>query len=69
MFGYNQWIHHGEPATANVGTTVAGPSGGIHERDEMFDVLDDIISDDAEGDLVGGPSSNKQYDDLFAALR
>ncbi|KAL5569490.1 hypothetical protein UlMin_026065 [Ulmus minor] len=69
MFSYNQWIHHGQPATANAGTTVAGPSGGIHERDEMFDVLDDIISEDADDDAVGGPSSNEQYDDLFAALR
>ncbi|KAL5560887.1 hypothetical protein UlMin_030634 [Ulmus minor] len=69
MFDYNQWIYHGEPASANAGTTVAGPSGGIHERDEMFDVLDDIISEDADGDAVGGPSSNEQYDDLFAALR
>ncbi|KAL5569048.1 hypothetical protein UlMin_025623 [Ulmus minor] len=69
MFGYNQWIHHGELASANAGTTVAGPSGGIHERDEMFDVLDDIISEDADEDAVGGPSSNDQYDDLFAALR
>ncbi|KAL5573251.1 hypothetical protein UlMin_022848 [Ulmus minor] len=69
MFGYNQWIHHGEPATANAGTTVAGPSGGIPETDEMFDVLDDIISEDADEDAVGGPSANDQYDDLFAALR
>ncbi|KAL5579308.1 hypothetical protein UlMin_011750 [Ulmus minor] len=69
MFGYNQWIHHGEPATANAGMTVAGPSEGIHERDEMFDVLDDIISEDANEDAVGGPSSSEQYDDLFAALR
>ena len=58
MFGYNQWIHHGEPASANARTTVPGPSWGIHERDEMFDVLDDIISDDAEGDPVGGQSTN-----------
>ena len=35
----------------------------------MFDVLGDIISDDAEGDPVGGQSSNEQYDDLFTALR
>ncbi|KAL5573450.1 hypothetical protein UlMin_023047 [Ulmus minor] len=69
MFGYNQWIHHGEPATANAGTTVPGPSGGIPETDEMFDVLDDIISEDADEDAVGGPSANDQYDDLFAALR
>ena len=69
MFNYNQWIYHGEPASANAGMTVPGPSGGIHEGDEIFDVLDDIINDDAEGDLVGGQSSNEQYDDLFAALR
>ena len=53
MFGYNQWIHHGEPTTVNAGTTVAGPSGGIHERDEMFDVFDDIISEDADENTVG----------------
>ena len=35
----------------------------------MFDMLGDIINDDAEGDPVGGQSSNEQYDDLFAALR
>ncbi|KAL5560845.1 hypothetical protein UlMin_037056 [Ulmus minor] len=69
MLGYNQWIHHGEAVTAKAGTTVAGPSGGIHERDKMFDMLDDIISEDADEDAVGGSSSNDQYDDLFAALR
>ena len=31
MFDYNQWIYHGEPASANAGMTVPGPSGGIHE--------------------------------------
>ena len=35
----------------------------------MFDVLGDIISDDVEGDPVGGQLSNEQYDDLFATLR
>jgi len=35
----------------------------------MVDVLGDIISDDAKGDPDGGQLSNKQYDDLFAALR
>ena len=69
MFGYNQWIYHGEPATTTGGTIVPEPSGGIHERDEMFDVLGDISSDDVEWDLVGGQSSNEQYDNLFAALR
>ena len=71
MFGYNQWIYHEEPASTNAGTTVPEPepSAGIPEHDEMFDVLGDIISDDAEGDPVGGQSSNEQYDDLFTALR
>ena len=69
MFGYNQWIYHGETTTVTGRSTVPEPSTGIHERDEMFDVLGDIIRDDAEGDLVGGQSSNEHYDDLFAALR
>ena len=34
----------------------------------MFDVLDDIISNDAEVDQLGSQSSNVQYDDLFTAL-
>ena len=50
-------------------STVPEASAGIPERDEMFDVLGNIISDDVEGDPVGGQSSNKQYEDLFAALR
>ena len=50
-------------------TSVLEASTGIHEYDEIFDVLGDIISDDAEGDLVGVQSSNEQYDDLFTALR
>ena len=44
-------------------------SAGIYEKDEMFDVMGDIISGDAEGDSIGGQSSNEQYDDLFASLR
>ena len=31
---------------------------GIPDRDEMFDVLDDIISDDVEVDPMGAQSSN-----------
>ena len=69
MLGYNQWIYHGETATVTGRSTVPEPSAGIHERDEMFDVLGNIISDDAEGDPVRGQSSNEQYDDLLAALR
>ena len=34
----------------------------------MFDVFDDIISDDAEVDLIGAQSSNVQYDELFTVL-
>ena len=56
---------------ANVTSSSSVPelNARIPERDEMFDVLGDIISEDAEGDPVGGQSSNEQYDDLFAALR
>ena len=41
---------------------------GIPERDEMFDVLDDIISDGAKVDPIGTQSSNVQYDELFTVL-
>ena len=58
MFGYNQWIYHGKPATVTGRMIVPEPSGGIHKKDEMFNVLGDIISDDAKGDPVGGQSSN-----------
>ncbi|KAL5583241.1 hypothetical protein UlMin_015683 [Ulmus minor] len=34
----------------------------------MFEVLEDIISNDAEVDQLGSQSSNVQYDDLFTAL-
>ena len=34
----------------------------------MFDVLDDIISDDVEVDPIAAQSSNVQYDKLFTAL-
>ena len=39
-------------------SNVPEPNAGIPERDEMFDVLDDIINDDAEVDLIGTQSSN-----------
>ena len=42
---------------------------GMLERDKMFDVLGNIINDDAEGDPVGGQSSNEQHNDLFTTLR
>ena len=34
----------------------------------MFDVLYNIINDDAEVDPLGAQSSNVQYDDLLATL-
>ena len=49
-------------------SNVSQPNAGIPDRDEMFDVLDDIISDDAEVDLIGAQASKVQYDDLFVAL-
>ena len=46
----------------------AEQNAGIPERDEMFDLLDDIISDNAQVDLIGAQSSNVQYDELFTVL-
>ena len=40
----------------------------IPDIDEMFNVLDDIISDDAEVDLLIAETSKVQYDELFEAL-
>ena len=53
MFGYNQWIYHRETENVTDRSTVPELSAGILERDEMFDVLGDIISDDAERDPIG----------------
>ena len=44
------------------------PNSGVHDRGDMFEVLEDIISNDAEVDQLGAQSSNVQYDDLFTAL-
>ena len=41
---------------------------GIPKRDEMFDVLEDIISDDAEVDPISAQLSNVQYDEFFTTL-
>ena len=54
MFDYKQRIYYGETVTVTGRSTVPEPSAGIHERDEIFDVLGDIICDDAKVDLVGG---------------
>ena len=43
-------------------------NAGIPKSDEIFDVLDDIISDDAEVDSIGAQSSNVQYDELLTTL-
>ena len=67
MFGYNPWIYHGETANVTGSSSVPKLSAGIPERDEMFDVLGDVISD-VEGDPISGQSSNAQYDDLFTGL-
>ena len=68
MFGYNQWIYHGETANVTGSLSILEPSVGIPDRDEMYDVLGDIISDDVEGDPVRSYSSNEQYDDLCTTL-
>ena len=69
IFLYNQWIYHGETTNVTGRLSVSEPSAGIPEHNEIFDVLGDIISDDEEGDPIGGLSSNEQYDDLFTTLR
>ena len=68
MAGYDVWIYHGENANATERLNVLEQNAGIPERDEMFDLLDDIISDDAEVDPIAAQSSNVQYDELFIAL-
>ena len=69
IFGYNQWIYHGETTNDTGSSSMLGPSAGIPDLDEIFDVLGHIISDSVEGDVIGGQSSNVQYDDLFIKLR
>ncbi|KAL5579027.1 hypothetical protein UlMin_011469 [Ulmus minor] len=68
MSDYNEWIYHGENVNAASSSNVPQPNSGVHDRDEMFEVLEDIISNDAEVDQLGSQSSNVQYDDLFTAL-
>ena len=68
MSDYDEWIYHGKNVNAAGNSNVPQPNSGVPDRDEMFDVLDDIISNDAEVDLLGAQSSNVQYDDLFTAL-
>ena len=68
MVSYNVWIYHGEHVNVTVSLNMPKQNEGIPERDEMFDVLDDIISDDVEVDSIAVQSSNKQYNELFTAL-
>ncbi|KAL5555616.1 hypothetical protein UlMin_037852 [Ulmus minor] len=68
MSDYNEWIYHGENVYAASSSNVPHPNLGVYDRDEMFEVLEDIISNDAEVDQLGNQSSNVQYDDLFTAL-
>ena len=41
---------------------------GIADMNEIFDVLDDIISDDVEVDSAPTKTSNLQYDELFRVI-
>ncbi|KAL5538476.1 hypothetical protein UlMin_035499 [Ulmus minor] len=68
MSDYIEWIYHGENVNAASSSNVPQPNSGVHDRDEMFEVLEDIISNDAEVDQLGNQSSNVQYDDLFTTL-
>ena len=68
MASYDMWIYHRENANATVSLNVLEQNEGIPERDEIFYVLDDMISDGVEVDPVVAESSNVQYDKLFTAL-
>ena len=57
MADYDMWIYHGENANAIATSKVLDQNEGIPERDHMFDVLDDIISDGEEVDSVAAESS------------
>ena len=60
MGGYEVWIYHGENKNENITSNVSEQDEGIPDRDEMFDVFDDIICDDAEVDLSTVETSNVQ---------
>ena len=46
MSDYNEWIYHGENVNAASSSNVPQPNSGVHDRDEMFEVLEDIISNE-----------------------
>ncbi len=48
---YEIWTYHEENENDNVTVNVPKQNEGIPDRDEMFDILDDIIGDDAEVDV------------------
>ena len=58
MSDYNERIYHGENVNAAGSSNVPQPNSGVHDRDEMFEVLEDIISNDEEVDQLGAQSSN-----------
>ena len=58
MGDYNVWIYHGKNANAPVTLNMLEQNEGRPDIDEMFDVLNDIISDDVEVDLAPIESSN-----------
>ena len=58
MACHEDWIYHGKNANATVNSNVPEQSTKIPKRDEMFDVLDDIINDDAELNPIAAQSSN-----------
>ena len=66
--GYNKWIYHGKNANATVSSNVPKQNAGLPKRDEMFDLLDDIISNGAKVDPIGAQSSNVQYNEFFTTL-
>ena len=68
MEGYKVWTFHGENENDNVSMITFVQNEGIPNMDEMFDVLDNIIGDDAEVDASTTEAFTVQYDKLFDAL-
>ena len=53
MSDYDEWIYHGKNVNVAGSSDVPQLNAGLPDIDEMFDVLDDIISDDVEVDPMG----------------
>ena len=58
MSDYDEWIYHGENVNMAGNSDVPQPNAVVPDRDEMFDVLEEIICNDAELDPLDAQSSH-----------